>query len=132
VLQSQCASLAAAREVCGEAGAAPRRGRAGPEQRLAEHRARNGLEAAEARRLRELNRAQVHKGEAIVPRAYNPAAGGSAPGGDALARRVDAMVAELQGLRAEVRSTAQHTAKTARILDRVAQDGNAFVTVAQA
>jgi hypothetical protein len=76
--------------------------------------------------------AQVHEGEAIVPRAYNPAAGGSAPGGDALARRVESMVSELQGLRAEMRSTAQHTAKTARILDRVAQDGNAFVTVAQA
>lgn len=76
--------------------------------------------------------AQVHEGEAIVPRAYNPAAGGSAPGGEALAQRVDAMVAELQGLRAEVRSTAQHTAKTARILDRVARDGNAFVTVAEA
>lgn len=76
--------------------------------------------------------AQVHEGEAIVPRAYNPAAGGTAPGSDALAQRVDALVAELQGLRAEVRSGVTHSAKTARILDRVARDGNAFVTVAEA
>ena len=76
--------------------------------------------------------AQVHEGEAIVPKAYNPAAGGGAAGGDALARRVDALVQELQGLRAEVRSGVTHNAKTARILDRVARDGNAFVTVAEA
>lgn len=74
--------------------------------------------------------AQVHEGEAIVPRAYNPAAGGMAPGGDALALRLQAVVAELQGLRDEVRSGVTHAAKTARILDRVAQDGTAFVTVA--
>lgn len=76
--------------------------------------------------------AQVHEGEAIVPKAYNPAAGGTAAGSDDLARRVDALVAELQGLRAEVRSGVTHSAKTARILDRVARDGNAFVTVAEA
>lgn len=74
--------------------------------------------------------AQIHEGEAIVPRAYNPAAGGSAPGGDALAAQFSALVSELQGLRAEVRSGVNHSAKTARILDRVAQDGTAFVTVA--
>lgn len=76
--------------------------------------------------------AQVHEGEAIVPKAYNPAAGGTAAGSDDLARRVDALVTELQGLRAEVRSGVTHSAKTARILDRVARDGNAFVTVAEA
>lgn len=76
--------------------------------------------------------AQVHEGEAIVPKAYNPAAGGAAAGSDDLARRVDALVTELQGLRAEVRSGVTHSAKTARILDRVARDGNAFVTVAEA
>lgn len=76
--------------------------------------------------------AQIHEGEAIVPRAYNPAAGGTAPGSEALARRVEALVTELQGLRAEVRSGVNHSAKTARILDRVARDGDAFVTVAQA
>ena len=76
--------------------------------------------------------AQIHEGEAIVPRAYNPAAGGTAPGSEALALRVEALVTELQGLRAEVRSGVTHSAKTARILDRVARDGDAFVTVAQA
>lgn len=76
--------------------------------------------------------AQIHEGEAIVPRAYNPAAGGTASGSEALALRVEALVTELQGLRAEVRSGVTHSAKTARILDRVARDGDAFVTVAQA
>lgn len=76
--------------------------------------------------------ARIHEGEAIVPRAYNPAAGGTAQGSQVMAERLQAVVAELQGLRDEVRSGVTHNAKTARILDRVARDGDAFVTVAQA
>lgn len=75
--------------------------------------------------------AKIHEGEAIVPRAYNPAAGGMAPGSEAMAARLEAVVAELKGLRDEVRSGVTHSAKTARILDRVARDGDAFVTVDQ-
>jgi hypothetical protein len=74
--------------------------------------------------------AMVHEGEAIVPRAFNPAAGGVAAGGVAGAQQLAAVVAELQGLRDEVRSGVTHSAKTARILDRVARDGDAFLTVA--
>lgn len=76
--------------------------------------------------------AKIHEGEAIVPRAYNPAAGGMAPGSGEQARLLADVVAQLQGLRDEVRSGVTHGAKTARILDRVARDGNAFVTVAEA
>lgn len=74
--------------------------------------------------------AMVHEGEAIVPKAFNPAAGGVAPGGDAMVAELRAVRGELEGLRAEVRSGVTHGAKTARILDRVARDGDAFLTVA--
>lgn len=42
--------------------------------------------------------AQIHQGEAIVPKAYNPAAGGFGGFG----RGMDAMVAEIKNLRAEL------------------------------
>lgn len=72
--------------------------------------------------------AMLHEGEAVVPRAFNPAAGGAAPGSAGVdSSGVAAFVQELRGLRAEVRSGVEHGAKTARILDRVARDGNAFV-----
>jgi hypothetical protein len=77
--------------------------------------------------------AQIHEGEAIVPKAYNPAANG---GGKADTARLEALVekltAEVQGLRAEAAATAGHTAKTARILDRVTPDGDALQTRATA
>lgn len=75
--------------------------------------------------------AQVHEGEAIVPRAYNPAAGGGATGNAEIAQLLRSLLTEMQGARYEGRSTAEHTAKTARILDRVARDGNAFVTTTE-
>lgn len=76
--------------------------------------------------------AQIHEGEAIVPRAYNPAAGGGATGNAEIAQLLRSLLTEMQGARYEGRSTAEHTAKTARILDRVARDGEAFVTVSEA
>jgi tape measure domain-containing protein len=70
--------------------------------------------------------AQIHEGEAIVPRAYNPAAGG---GSD--------MVAELKALReemaamrvansAENQAIAINTLATKKALDRVMPDGDAL------
>ncbi len=75
--------------------------------------------------------AMVHRGEAIVPRAYNPAAGGSAPSSAALQVQFERMNAELEGLRAEMRSVAAASAQTARILQRVTPNGTALNTVAE-
>ena len=73
--------------------------------------------------------AMLHKGEAVVPAAYNPA-NGSAMQDKSLISEVRALRAELADLRAEARSTAVATNKTARILDRVTPDGTSLQTVA--
>ncbi len=72
--------------------------------------------------------ARIHEGEAIIPKAYNPAAGGN----DAMVAELRAVRAELEGLRAEVRADVGHNAKTARILERVTPDGTAINTTADA
>ena len=62
--------------------------------------------------------AQIHQGEAIVPRAYNPAAGGQAQS-DALAaallQRVDALTGEIQRL------SQQQSGQTAAVIQAVHQ-----------
>jgi hypothetical protein len=63
--------------------------------------------------------AMVHEGEAIVPKAYNP----SANGNDELMR---VLIGEVTNLRAEVRAGVTHSAKTAKILERVTPDGNSL------
>lgn len=77
--------------------------------------------------------AVVHEGEAIVPRAYNPAAGGaSATDTQRMELQMERLAAELQGLRAEVRAGVAHTAKTARILERVTDAaGTAINTIVE-
>jgi tape measure domain-containing protein len=72
--------------------------------------------------------AKIHEGEAIIPKAYNPAAGGN----DAMVAELRAVRAELEGLRAEVRADVGHNAKTARILERVTPDGTSLSTVVAA
>lgn len=72
--------------------------------------------------------ARIHEGEAIIPKAYNPAAGGN----DAMVAELRAVRAELEGLRAEVRADVGHNAKTARILERVTPDGTSLSTVVAA
>lgn len=71
--------------------------------------------------------AQLHEGEAVVPRAYNPAAGA---GQGAMVTELRALRTEVEGLRAEARATAVSSNKTARILERVTLDGEAMQTVA--
>ncbi len=81
--------------------------------------------------------ARIHEGEAIVPKAYNPynpgarAVGGSGVSGDN--RRLEALLeqllAEIAGSRAEGRATASHTAKAARILERITPNGDSLQTV---
>ncbi len=74
--------------------------------------------------------AVVHEGEAIIPKAYNPWAGGGQAGGS----NAD-MVTELRALREEVaqlravsQATASSTAQMAEHLDQVTEGGNAMRT----
>jgi hypothetical protein len=77
--------------------------------------------------------AQIHEGEAIVPKAYNPAAGGTGMGNTArLEAQLGRITAELEGLRAEVRADVGHNAQTARILQRVTPTGVALNTMVDA
>lgn len=69
--------------------------------------------------------AYLHEGEAVVPRAYNPAAGGS----DDTASALRAMADRLDRIEANTRATAGHTAGTDRKLARVIP-GNALITEA--
>lgn len=71
--------------------------------------------------------AYLHAGEAVVPRQYNPAAGGSSRD-TRLHQLVEKLTQEVEMLRAEVRSDVSHNAKTARLLERVMPDGDAIAT----
>jgi hypothetical protein len=66
--------------------------------------------------------AMVHKGEAIVPKAYNPSADNTGN---------EKLISEVSALRAEVRAVVTHTSKTAKILDRVSPDGNTLAVSTQ-
>jgi len=70
--------------------------------------------------------AMIPEGEQIVPKAYNPNAGG--PGGNAdLVSELQSLRAEVQGLRAEVRADVGHNAQSAKMLTRaMAREGDAF------
>ncbi len=75
--------------------------------------------------------AQIHEGEAIVPKAYNPAAGATRDMAR-LEALVERLTAEVEGLRFEARATATATNKTAKLLDRVTPAGDALATRAAA
>jgi hypothetical protein len=57
--------------------------------------------------------AMIHKGEAIVPRQYNPAIGGE----NVVAAEIRSLRDEVTMMRAETRSTAINTSKMARLQD---------------
>jgi hypothetical protein len=71
--------------------------------------------------------AQIHEGEAIIPKAYNPAAN-SQSRDESVVAEIRALREEVKGLRAEAQATAGHTAKTSRLLDRAMPDGDALAT----
>lgn len=65
--------------------------------------------------------AQIHEGEAIVPKKYNPY---NPQNESQSAEMIKSLIEEVQMLRAETRAVAANTAKTSRILDDVTQDGD--------
>lgn len=67
--------------------------------------------------------AQLHAGEAVVPRAYNPAAGG-AHGNARLEALIEALIARVSALEAPMTSTAAATKDHADMFDRVTEGGN--------
>lgn len=73
--------------------------------------------------------AQIHEGEAIIPKAYNPWAGGSqsvAAGSNAeLIAELRALRSEVAQLRATSAATASYTAQLADQIDNVSGGGNA-------
>jgi hypothetical protein len=76
--------------------------------------------------------AKIHEGEAIIPKAYNPAAGGSMGNTTRLEAQLERMAAELAELKNIMAADVGHNAKTARILERVTPDGTSLSTVVAA
>ena len=70
--------------------------------------------------------AMLHEGEAVVPKAYNPAAGGDS--NSALLDEMRAMRAEIAALRASAADTADNTKRTASTLVNVTRGGEAMQT----
>ena len=73
--------------------------------------------------------AQIHEGEAIVPKAFNPwANGGPTSSGDAeLIAEVRALREEVKALRVANEDTADASTQTAQVLTRVTQNGNGMI-----
>jgi hypothetical protein len=72
--------------------------------------------------------ANIHEGEAIVPKAYNPAAGGGQS--DRLESLVEGLTKEVQRLQAIVNDGNAHARRTADTLDSVTEGGSNMRTVA--
>jgi tape measure domain-containing protein len=70
--------------------------------------------------------AVVHKGEAIIPAAYNPASGGG--GSDAVVAEVQALRAEMAAVRASNEAIAQAATNSDKTLTRVTRGGDAMQT----
>lgn len=74
--------------------------------------------------------ARIHQGEAILPKAFNPWAGGSLPDSQGTSERVANLENKLAALSNEVRVVAVSTNKINRLLERVSRDGESLqVTV---
>lgn len=73
--------------------------------------------------------AMIHEGEAVVPKAYNPAAYGTASSGSGQnAELYEKLMKEVEGLRKEARATATNTEIMARLFRRVTPQGDAIAT----
>ena len=71
--------------------------------------------------------ANIHEGEMIIPKRYNPSTSGLNI--DGLIEELVALRNEVVMLRSEARATAVNTGKTSRILDDVTQGGDSVRTV---
>jgi hypothetical protein len=77
--------------------------------------------------------AQIHEGEAIVPKAFNPWANGYAGGvGDnaVLIAEIRALREEVAALRSAGEVTAQACDQTANVMTRVTNNGNGMINAA--
>lgn len=74
--------------------------------------------------------AYIHEGEAVVPKAYNPAAGGMAGDTARLEALIERLTAEVAELKTAANLTADNTARSAGVLVAV-QRGNSLSQVAE-
>jgi hypothetical protein len=70
--------------------------------------------------------ARIHEGEAIIPKAYNPAAGGQ--NNDALVAEIRALRTEVASLKASNETTAKATSKFAKQFETASEGGRAILT----
>ena len=70
--------------------------------------------------------AQIHEGEAIVPTAYNPAAGGGAQSNARLEALIEGLTARVQALQSELVAIKTNTGQMAENIDNVTEGGNAM------
>lgn len=72
--------------------------------------------------------AQVHEGEAIIPKAYNPAAMGGEQSTAALEQAINAMARRLDAAIAELAAIRGTSKETNTIMRQVTEDGRAMKT----
>ena len=72
--------------------------------------------------------AYLHEGEAVIPKAYNPAAGGQSSA--RLESLVEGLTKEVQRLQSIVNDGNTHARRTADTLDNVTEGGSNMRTVA--
>jgi len=76
--------------------------------------------------------AYLHEGEAVVPKAYNPSAGGGGVDTAKLEALIERLTAEVAELKSASKSTAASTSKLASQFDTATEGGRAILTEAYA
>ena len=70
--------------------------------------------------------AQIHEGEAIIPRAYNPAAGGGMQSNARLESLIEGLTNRVAALQTELVAIKTNTGQMAERIDEVTEGGNAM------
>ena len=68
----------------------------------------------------------IHEGEAIIPRAFNPSAGGA--GNADMVAEIRALRKDLAALQASSEATAASSRKTAAMIETATEGGRAMLT----